>query len=81
MTDRKVKAAIDANNLPAARIALRDAMETVGTFDSLQGTTGNKLRFSPGNHQGLQGDSLFVWAEVRGGKLVKADLKAFATKK
>ena len=81
MTDRKVKAALDANNLPAARIALRDAMETVGTFDSLQGTPGNKLKFSAASHQGLQGDSLFVWSEVRGGKLVKADLKAFAVKK
>ena len=74
-------AALDANNVPAARIALRDAMETVGTFDSLQGTPGNKLKFSAGSHQGLQGDSLFVWSEVRGGKLVKADLKAFAVKK
>lgn len=81
MSDRRVLAALDARNLPAARVAMRDAMESIGTFDSLQGTQGNALKFSAGNHQGLQGDNLFVWAEVQGGKLGKADLKAFAAKK
>ena len=81
LADRKVVAALDANNLAAARVALRDAVETGGSVGSLQGSAGNTLKFSPGNHQALQGDKLFVWAQVQGGKLIKADLKAFAAKK
>jgi len=81
MADATVKAALDGDDLAAARIALRDAMETIGTFDSIQGAAGNTLVFTADNHQGLHGDNIFVWAGVEGGKLVKADLEAFAAKK
>jgi hypothetical protein len=77
----KVKAALDADDLEAARVALRDAMESVGAFDSLQGAAGNTLKFSAASHQGLHGDNIFVWAQVKDGKLVKADLKSFTPKK
>lgn len=80
LADEKVQASIDADNIADARVALRDAMERIGTFDSIQGAAGNKLVFDTSSHQGLRGDNIFVWGQVRGGKLVKADLKAFIAK-
>ncbi len=50
-------------------------------FKSLQGVAGNTLKFTAGDHQGLHGDDIFVWAEVHGGKLEKADLSAFREKR
>lgn len=78
--EEKVQAAIRADDLEAARVALRDALESIGTFDSIQGAQGNTLKFTAENHQGLHGDNIFVWAEVRDGKLQKADIGAFAKK-
>ena len=78
--DPKVQAALKSDNLAAARVALRDALESIGTFPSLQGASGNTLKFSAQSHQGLHGDNIFVWAQVQDGKLKKADLKSFIPK-
>jgi ABC-type branched-subunit amino acid transport system substrate-binding protein len=79
--DGKVQAALKADDLPAARVALRDALETIGTFESIQGAPGNTLKFTANNHQGLHGNDIFVWAQVENGKLQKADVAAFGKKK
>jgi len=79
--DAKVQAALAKDDLDGARIALRDAMETIGAFESFQGGSGNVLKFSAASHQGLQGDNIFVWAQVEDGKLKIADVKAFAARK
>lgn len=76
--EASVQAAIEAGDLHAARQALLAAMETIGSFESIQGAPGNRLQFGPGQRQGLQGDSIFVWAEVQDGGLITADLEAFA---
>jgi branched-chain amino acid transport system substrate-binding protein len=81
LADDKVQASIDGNNIAAARVALRDAVENIGAFDSIQGAAGNKLVFDAKSNQGLRGDNIFVWGQVRDGKLVKADLKALAAQK
>jgi branched-chain amino acid transport system substrate-binding protein len=81
LDDKKVQAALDSSDLATARIAVRDALESIGVFKSLQGVAGNTLKFSAGDHQGLHGDDIFVWAEVHGGKLEKADLSAFREKR
>lgn len=80
LADEKVQAALDADDLAGARVALRDALESIGTFDSIQGAAGNTLQFSADSHQGLHGDNIFVWAQVQDGQLQKADLDAFAGK-
>jgi branched-chain amino acid transport system substrate-binding protein len=79
--DEKVQSALNAGDLAGARVALRNAMESIGTFASLQGAAGNDLTFSANSHQGLHGDDIFVWAQVKDGKLQKADLRSFAAKK
>ena len=79
--DEKVQAALDDDDLEGARVALRDALEAIGTFDSIQGATGNTLKFTADNHQGLHGDNIFVWAQVQDGKLQKADVATFGAKK
>lgn len=81
MADDKVQAAVTSNNLAVARVALRGALESAGPFDSIQGAAGNKVVFDVKSHQGLRGDNVFVWAQVQDGKLIKADLRAFAKKK
>ncbi|WP_210483581.1 ABC transporter substrate-binding protein [Microvirga antarctica] len=80
LQDSKVQAALKSDDLPAARVALRDALESIGTFSSLQGAAGNTLKFSSQSHQGLHGNNIFVWAQVQDGKLKKADPKSFAPK-
>ena len=79
--DEKVQAALDDDDLEGARVALRDALEVIGTFDSIQGAAGNTLKFTADNHQGLHGDNIFVWAQVQDGKLQKADVATFGAKK
>ena len=79
--DEKVQAALDDDDLEGARVALRDALEAIGTFDSIQGAAGNTLKFTADNHQGLHGDNIFVWAQVQDGKLQKADVATFGAKK
>ena len=79
--DEKVQAALDDDDLEGARVALRDALESIGTFDSIQGAQGNTLKFTADNHQGLHGDNIFVWAQVQDGKLQKADVATFGAKK
>ena len=79
--DEKVQAALDDDDLEGARVALRDALEAIGTFDSIQGAAGNTLKFTADNHQGLHGDNIFVWAQVQDGKLQKADCATFGAKK
>ena len=79
--DEKVQAALDDDDLEGARVALRDALEAIGTFDSIQGAAGNTLKFTAENHQGLHGDNIFVWAQVQDGKLQKADVATFGAKK
>ena len=79
--DEKVQAALDDEDLEGARVALRDALEAIGTFDSIQGAAGNTLKFTADNHQGLHGDNIFVWAQVQDGKLQKADVATFGAKK
>jgi branched-chain amino acid transport system substrate-binding protein len=81
LADDKVQSALDGGDIAAARVALRDAVEKIGTFDSIQGAAGNQMVFDAKSHQGLRGDNIFVWSQVKDGKLVKADLKAFAGKK
>ena len=79
--DEKVQAALDDDDVEGARVALRDALEAIGTFDSIQGAAGNTLKFTADNHQGLHGDNIFVWAQVQDGKLQKADVATFGAKK
>lgn len=80
LADADVQAALDADDLGSARIALREAIESIGSFASIQGASGNTLEFTADDHQGLHGDNIFVWAQVQNGELQKADLEAFAKK-
>ena len=42
---------------PQRNRSLRRAIEAIGTFESIQGASGNTLKFTAENHQGLRGDN------------------------
>lgn len=83
--DPKVQEAIQAGDLAAARLAIRDSIVASGGYEGLQGVAGNTYVFGPGDHHGPQDSGFFVFAEVAedGKQLVAPDmekLKAQASK-
>lgn len=75
----EVNAALEADDVAAARTAIRDAVERIGEFDGLNGLAGVRYSFGPGEHHGPPDASWFVWLEVAdsGKSLIKADMDKF----
>lgn len=80
LADAEVQAALASNDLPAARIALRDAVEQIGTFKGLQGHEGANYTFAAGKHHGPPDESWFTFVQVTddGATLIKPDLSQLA---
>lgn len=75
--DPTVQTALAGDDLGAARVALRDAVEHIGTFGGLQGRGGSTgYVFGPAKHHGSPDANWFTFMQVKdnGATLVKADL-------
>ncbi|MEJ0015878.1 MAG: ABC transporter substrate-binding protein [Acetobacteraceae bacterium] len=70
----EVQAALAKDDVPAARVAARNAVERIGKFVGLQGHTGASYQFSATRHQGPPDSNWFTWLELRNGGFVDADL-------
>ncbi len=82
LAEPEVQDALARNDLAGARIALRDAVERIGTFSGLQGHEGASYAFGPGKHHGSPDQNWFTFMQVKdnGATLVKADLDALSAK-
>ncbi|WP_434668090.1 ABC transporter substrate-binding protein [Paraburkholderia sp. A3BS-1L] len=74
-----VQKALDAGDIPGARLALRNAMDQMGQFKGLQGEAGATYHFSAQQHHGSPDKNWYVFVQVADGgtRLVKPDLSAF----
>lgn len=79
LAEPAVQSALAADDLAAARVALRDAVEQIGTFTGLQGHQGTHYTFGPGKHHGSPDADWFTFVQVtdNGATLVKPDLSKF----
>ncbi|HYS63335.1 MAG TPA: ABC transporter substrate-binding protein [Paraburkholderia sp.] len=74
--------AVDSGNVEQARVALRDAVEKIGSFDGIEGAAGTHYQFSATQHQGPPDEHWFTFIEVAGNgtRFVAANLDAFRPK-
>jgi len=79
----EVTAALEADDVAAARKAIRDGIEKIGKFDGLNGVEGARYSFGPEDHHGPADENWFVWLEVAdsGKSLIKADMEKFKPSK
>jgi ABC-type branched-subunit amino acid transport system substrate-binding protein len=73
----EVEAALAKSDLPGARVAVKAAIEKMSSFTGLQGRPGAHYSFSPQNHHGSPDQNWFVFLELKGGGLIKADMSKF----
>ena len=77
--DPAVQKVLATNELPDARVAVRDALIRNGNYQGLQGHAGASYQFGPERHHGPPDQNWFVFVEVadKGKHLVAADLSTF----
>ncbi|WP_345817350.1 ABC transporter substrate-binding protein (plasmid) [Paraburkholderia sp. PREW-6R] len=75
----EVLKAVDSGNVEQARLALRDAVEKIGSFDGIEGAAGTHYQFSTTRHQGPPDARWFTFIEVAGNgtRFESANLDAF----
>lgn len=79
LADPAVQKVLATNELPDARVAVRDALIRNGNYQGLQGHAGASYQFGPERHHGPPDQNWFVFVEVadKGKHLVAADLSTF----
>ncbi|WP_263144907.1 ABC transporter substrate-binding protein [Pseudomonas sp. RIT-PI-AD] len=77
-----VAAALDEEDLPAVRKAIRDALVEDGHYAGLQGKAGSTYQFGPDRRHGPADTDWFVFVQVAGNgkQLVEPDLASFKPK-
>lgn len=79
LAEPDVQKALAADDLAAARVAIRDELISNGNYQGLQGHAGATYQFGPQRHHGPPDQNWFVFVEVadKGKHLVAADLATF----
>lgn len=79
MATPAVQKALDAGDIPGARLAFRNAMDQLGQLKGLQGEAGATYHFSAQQHHGSPDKNWYVFVQVADGgtRLVKPDLSKF----
>lgn len=82
ITQTRVLELLDKGDLPGARKAFRDGMESIGKFKGLQGREGASYAFGPKHHHGSPDENWFTFIQVtdKGTRLVRPDTTAFKPK-